>query len=318
MTTTSFAEGKHPGEFLISEAPISQSREVVTIASGQNLDSGAVLGKVLRALAAAPNPSVVGTGNGTMTKVRPGTAVQTGNYVVKCKTAATNGGVFSVTAPDGTALPDLTLTVGAGAATDYTSDHIDFTITDGSTDFAVDDTFTIAVTAGGTPAVVGTGNGTMSAISMGPETQLGTYRAQCIATATNGGTFAVIAPNGDRLPDLVLTAGAGAATAYANKQINFTITDGSTDFASGDYFHIVVANGSKKAKAWAPTAVDGTEDPAGILYYAVDATSADTAGVSIARNAEVSEDDLVWAATVTAAQKNVAIERLKALGIVTR
>jgi len=312
MTTTSFAEGKHPGEFLISEAPISQSREVVTVLSGENLDTGAVIGRILRALAAAPNPSVVGTGNGTMTKVRPGPSVQTGNYVVKCKTAVANGGVFSVTAPDGTTLPDLTLTVGAGAATNYTSDHIDFAITDGGTDFAVDDTFTIAVTAGGTPTVVGTGNGTIGSIAMGPETQLGTYRLECIAAAANGGTFAVYAPNGDRLPD------AAVGTAYANKQISFTIADGATDFAVGDYFHVVVANGSKKAKAWNPAAVDGSEDPAGILYYPVDASAADTAGVIIARNAEVSLDDLVWGAAVTAAQKNVAIERLKALGIVTR
>ncbi|WP_435102350.1 head decoration protein [Arhodomonas sp. AD133] len=39
-------EGMHRGEFLVSEANGSRSRETVTIASGQVLEAGAVLGKV--------------------------------------------------------------------------------------------------------------------------------------------------------------------------------------------------------------------------------------------------------------------------------
>lgn len=39
-------EGRHAGEFLISEAPGTRSRENVTIVSGQNLGAGAVLGKI--------------------------------------------------------------------------------------------------------------------------------------------------------------------------------------------------------------------------------------------------------------------------------
>ena len=39
-------ESTHPGEFLISEANGDLSRENVTLLSGQNLASGAVLGKI--------------------------------------------------------------------------------------------------------------------------------------------------------------------------------------------------------------------------------------------------------------------------------
>ena len=44
MTTKT--EGKHAGEFLLSEANGQRSRANVTIVSGQNLSAGAVLGKV--------------------------------------------------------------------------------------------------------------------------------------------------------------------------------------------------------------------------------------------------------------------------------
>ncbi len=43
---STYTEGKHKAEFLVSEANGSLSREVVNVASGQTLVAGAVLGKV--------------------------------------------------------------------------------------------------------------------------------------------------------------------------------------------------------------------------------------------------------------------------------
>lgn len=43
---TVFNEGRHAAEFLVSEANGHRSRETVTIASGENLEAGAVLGQV--------------------------------------------------------------------------------------------------------------------------------------------------------------------------------------------------------------------------------------------------------------------------------
>lgn len=303
---TTLTEGQHAGEFLVSEDEGTLSRDTVTVLSGQNLVAGAVIGKITRALAAAPNPAVAGTGNGTMTLVKPGPDAQTGSYIVKCITAAANGGTFSVTAPDGNALPNATV------GTAYKHSHLEFLLNDGSTDYIVNDQFTVAVTAAGTPAVVGTGNGTISGISMGRDTRNGTYRLECITAAVNAGTFKVVAPNGDALPN------ATVAVAYTDDQINFTIADGSTDYIAGDYFHIVVAKGSDKATAWAPTAVDGSHNVAGILFDAVNASAADKKGVAVTRNAEVNAAELQYAATIAAAQKNVAIEQMKKLGIAAR
>ena len=273
------------------------------------------MGRVKRTQAAVPVPTVVGTGNGLMTEVNLGAAGKTGSYVVTCTAAAAHGGTFSVVNPDSEALPDLVLTAGAGLTTDYEHPEINFTVADGSTDYIVGDLFTIVVTAAGTPTVIGTGDGVMTLMTLGQDAENGTYRVECITAVTNGGTFQVISPSGERMDDLVLSAGAGNDTAFASAQVNFTITDGSTDFVVGDYFNIAAAAGSNKIVAWNPTAVDGSNDVAGILFDAVDASAADAAGVGIVRNAEVNATEIKYASTVTAAEKTLAVELLKALDI---
>jgi hypothetical protein len=318
---STLTEGQHAGEFLLVEAEGDRSRESVTVLSGQTLEAGEVVGKVARGIGRASVPTVVGTGNGTMSLVTVGKHAKVGSYVVTCTSAVTNGGVFSVVDPDGNALASLTLTVGAGGTTAYVSDHINFSITDGSTDFAADDVFTIVV---GTtaPTVIGTGNGTISAISMGKETKYGNYKVECITATTNGGTFQIFDPDGAIIDsDFVLSAGAGNTTDFTSQQINFTITDGSTDFAAGDYFNVAVYHEAGKAVEWdpEPTSYDGREDPAGVLFDAVDASAADVAGVLIARDATVTAAELQWATARTASEKEVAKARMRdELGIVSR
>lgn len=43
---TTLTEGRHPGEFLLSEAKGTRSRETGTLISGQNLQAGTVLGQI--------------------------------------------------------------------------------------------------------------------------------------------------------------------------------------------------------------------------------------------------------------------------------
>ena len=62
--------------------------------------------------------------------------------------AGTNSGTFSVTAPDGTPLGDLTVAVA------YSNTHFGITIADGATDFIVGDTFTITIAEDDWVAVV--------------------------------------------------------------------------------------------------------------------------------------------------------------------
>jgi len=306
-------EGQHAGEFILGEAESKRSRETITVLSGQNLKAGAVVGKVAIGVGKAAIPAVVGTGNGTMTALYAGPEVEKGDYVVKCITAAANGGTFSVTAPSGKLLPNATV------GTDYRSRHINFKINDGATDFIVNDTFTITVTTGA-PTVVGTGNGTISGLSLGPDAKTGQYLVECIEAITNGGAFKVVSPDGDEIAVGYIVAGAGGTLVLADqRQLNLTITDGATDFAVGDKFQVFVFNElTKKCVAWDPLTFDGRHKALGVLYDNVDATSADLAGVIITRDAVVSKSDLQWAAAITAAQKESAYLDLASRGVIAR
>lgn len=310
-------EGQHTGEAIVWEAN-TYFRKSITVLSGQVLKAGAVTGRVTKGIGRCSVPAVVGTGNGTMSAVFAGPDVQRGNYIVKCTALAANGGTFSVTNPAGNALPAFVMAAGGGGqAVSYTSREVNFTVTDGGTDFAVNDTFTIA-TDTTAPTAVGTGNGTISAMSLGPDAKSGNYEFKCTTAVANGGTFTVTGPDGDLLGIFVMTAGAGTATAFSTRQINFTLTDAGTDFAAGDIFRVTVFNelNGGKVVAWDPTTFDGRHKFAGVLYAAVDATAADTKGVVIERIAVVNKGALQWGAAITAAQKESAYLEMAARNVV--
>lgn len=67
-----------------------------------------------------------------------------------------------------------------------------------------------------------------------------------------------------------------------------------------------------------PGASDGSQNAAGILYGAVNATAADKKGVIIARDAEVNAGEIAWPVGISAPNKTTAINALAALGIVLR
>lgn len=157
-----------------------------------------------------------------------------------------------------------------------------------------------------------TGNGTVTGYSLGAKAKLGTYTLKCITAAVNGGTFAVISPDGDALPN------ASVGVGYINDQINFTINDGTTDFIVGDSFTIAVDAGSGKVKILTPAAVDGTQNAYGALTADVDASAADLAGVAIVRDAILKDTGLVWPGGITAGQKAAALAELESEHITTR
>jgi hypothetical protein len=145
----------------------------------------------------------------------------------------------------------------------------------------------------GSSSYSGTGNGTIGTISLGPQAKLGNYKAICTLVIANSGRFQVIDPDGIGLADAL------AGTAFTSPQINFTISDGSTDFALGDTFTIPVTVGSLKAKKISFTAVDGTQDAAGVIGDDYDASAADLKGFAIVREAVVSEQGLRWPVAFT-------------------
>lgn len=141
-------------------------------------------------------------------------------------------------------------------------------------------------------AVTGTGNGTVTGAAKTATTKLGVYTLTCIAAATNGGRFAVVDPNGYRLPDALV------AVAYSG-QISFTIADGSTDYAVGDVFTITVAAGSNLYMAYDPTVTNGANVAAGVLLLDNEVGSGGGNAVVIGRLAEVDTSKLVWGSNVT-------------------
>jgi len=238
-------------------------------------------------------------------------------FTVLATAADSNLGTWTVMAPDGALLAEAT----TGSA--YTNAQINFTINDGTTDYADGDIFTIAATA----ADSNLGTWTVKApdgLALPDATTAAAYtNAQINFTINDGttdfaagdiftvlateadhdaGTFSVTTPSGDRLAD------ATADVAYTSYEINFTINDGSTDFAVDDSFTVAVtadANGYVKAIDY--DATDGTQTPYGITYSAYDASEAAVAGACIVRDAQINSDYLAWPVDFTGGGTDVPV-----------
>ena len=309
-----YNEPIRPYEFVLKDQG-DLSYDAVTLASGAgSLVAGSVIGRVSKRLAAAPIPGAPnttgGTGTGAMSALSFGPDVQVGNYVITLlATSAT--AAFSVVAPDGTALPN------GAVATAYKSSHLSFLIANGGT-MTTGDSYTVAVTAGGTPVVHGgTGNGVMSAISLGKYAQRGGYRIINRVVIANGGDFEVIAPDGSvvgRFP----WAASGSTASFTSEHLNFTLSD-DTDYIAGNYFNVIVAGyTAPECKLWDPLAVDGTQEVYGIITHAADASSTTAAVNALTRIATVNAAALTWKTTVTAAQKAEAYRQMAANFIIAR
>ena len=120
---------------------------------------------------------------------------------------------------------------------------------------------------------------------VGPDAKTGDYIVTCIAAATDGGRFQVVDPDGNALGDALV------GTAFTSDHINFTIADGATDFAVGDFFTVSVAAGSGKLVLSLSAAKDGSNVPYAIAAATVDASAADK-GISVYLSGEFNEDAL--------------------------
>lgn len=254
--------------------------EDVLVAAGQNLARGSIVGRVKQST--PTTGTIAGTGNGTCTAVTGGPKTKKGSYVATCITTETHGGTFQVKNPDGNIIGQVKITAGAGGTGVFNSEEINFTLTDGSTDFALGDTATIVVTDGcpTTGTITGTGNGTLTLVEGRRNLKVGNYLVTCTAAVTNGGVFKVTDPDGNIIQTgITIPPGAGASIAFENDQIAGKITDGSTDFVAGDYFTVAVTIDPRQVKLLDKAATDGSSDPYGVLAGAVNATSAATRGV---------------------------------------
>lgn len=133
-------ETAHAGEFVISEASRTRSRENITIAASQTLNAGAILALSLVGASAAATAASGNTGNGTIGAITIDADAAPGVYVLTIIEPAANGGIFSLEGPDGVALPNGKVAVAYNG-------KINFTLADGSTDFVAGDSFEIEVVA---------------------------------------------------------------------------------------------------------------------------------------------------------------------------
>lgn len=276
------------GEFLLSEAPGTLSREAIVVAAGAGaLAAGTVLGKRDR----AANAAVV-TGS-IATTVLTVTAVSSG--VLSVGQTISGSGVTA-----GTTI--TALGTGLGGTGTYT---VSASQTASST--------TITATSAAVAAFAGnTGNGAMGAVTVSSGIKAGVYNLVIAEPGSNVGTFLVFDPDG------VLVAPGVVASAFSAGGLAFTLADGSTDFVAGDGFTITIAAGDSKYVAYDDDNPDGSSAAAGILYAAVDATSADQDAVIITRLAEVATDKLAWASTNDTNDKAAGLVDLAARYIISR
>ncbi len=132
-------EGRHAAEFLVSEANGHRSRETITIASGENLEAGHILGRTGSSGSAEATADTGNTGDGTMGAITVGGAAINGDHRLWFVEPATDAGEFVVEDPRGNQ-------VGQGTVgTEFSGGGLTFTLSDGATDFSPGDGFTISV-----------------------------------------------------------------------------------------------------------------------------------------------------------------------------
>ncbi len=217
-----------------------------------SMETGVVFGGITRSFTAAAypatNPGNLNTGNGTISLTTPypnsylGRATMDGVYTVTCTSIAGSTFTFTVKDPSAVTLGTFNLT-GNSASFASVTPTLNFTVTAGSTAFAVNDYFSISIanvqTQYGSFVRGNTGQGTIATNGdPTPATALiGRYVVACTAAGAGGGTFAVTDPSGGSLGTCVMSGGTGT---FAN-EIFFVLTASGTAFAPGDTFYVDVA-----------------------------------------------------------------------------
>lgn len=277
------------GEFIISEAPGTLSRESIVVAAGAgSLSAGTVLGKRTRCGNGAVVTGAIATTTLTVSAVTSGTLTVGQTLSGSGVTAGTK-----ITA----------LGTGTGGTGTYTVD----------TSQTASSTTITASAAAATAWATNTGTGTMGAITVSTGVKVGTYKLAIIEPGSNVGTFLVTDPDG-------LIVGRGVvASAFSAGGLAFTLADGTAqDFISGDGFDIVIATGSGEYVAYDDDNTDGSDIASGILLDGVNATSAAQDAVAIVRLAEVASSRLVWASTNDATDKANGLADLALNNILAR
>jgi len=172
----------------------------------------------------------------------------------------------------------------------------------------------VTVTAG---TNTGDGTVTLATVAAGSVVPLvGGYTLTVTTVVTNGGIFNLVDPNGAIVATgLEMTAGAGAATIFEVAGLQFTVTDGATDFSVGDSFTLTVAAVDK----YVPFATDGAggaQIPKAVLTYDVTATGAGDVAIRAGIEGYVRIDKLIIDADGDGSNiTNAILDQLRDYGI---
>lgn len=170
----------------------------------------------------------------------------------------------------------------------------------------------IAGTAAAVAFAENNGNGTMGSITVSAGALPGAYSLIVIEPGADAGGFILLDPSGNY-------AGTGAVgTEFDTGGLTFTLADSAADFAAGDGFTITVSPTATHYAQYDPTATDGTQRVAGILWDNTDATGGNAAATAIVRDAEVNRHCLEWFEGASAGEVSVGTLGLAALGIIVR
>jgi hypothetical protein len=144
---TDKTERTYVGDLVQWELPNQAGRGEITLLTGTNYKTGAVLGKITLGAATAAAKGGGNTGNGTCTAITAAKNAVAGVYKAVVAIAGTNSATWNLYDPNGELIDQKQLS-GAGATAVFANDQIHATITDGGTDFIVGDGFDITVAAG--------------------------------------------------------------------------------------------------------------------------------------------------------------------------
>ncbi|UPG86850.1 head decoration protein [Luteibacter aegosomatis] len=168
-----------------------------------------------------------------------------------------------------------------------------------------------------------TGNGTIGAIAITAPAIAGTYTVTLISDTE----FTVTNPNGEPVParggtvefpddDGVVVGPGTVGEVFNSEGVGFLITAGSTAFVEGDTFTVAV---TAAGGGWAPLASSTSGATGyGILYGVADTTNGPAPAAAVVRQAEVNLAELVWDASLTAAQQDAGLASLKTQGVIAR
>lgn len=115
--------------------------------------------------------------------------------------------------------------------------------------------------------------------------------------------------------EYIVSEASTGSTGVSRSRDTVTVASGQ-NLVSGAVLGTVTASGL--VAELDPAAADGTEVASGILFSAVDATSADTSGVAHVRDMEFNADEVTFKTGMTAGEISTALTQLKSLGVIAR